>query len=341
MTPRERVLAQLEHHETDFVPYARLGFEGDVADRLDAYYGGPAWRDKVCNHIRQVPGLYDGMDFGEGPRFRDPFGTLWRTDLRPFHLEEPGLDEPDLDGYPFPSAKDLFRKEWQQLALDEIEQNQDTFLVVGFGFGLFERTWAIRGFENVLTDSIAQPEFYAALVERVAALQMDMIAGLVELPVDGIMFSDDWGGQRGVLLGPQGWRKYMKPHLAKMYEMVHKAGKWTLSHCCGNVKDVVPDLIEIGLDCLQSVQPEAMDPYELKRLYGSHITFWGGLGSQRTVPFGSPGEIRAEVRRLCEEMGRGCGYILGPAKALQPETPTENAVAVVEAFIEQTGQAIH
>lgn len=80
-------------------------------------------------------------------------------------------------------------------------------------------------------------------------------------------------------------------------------------------------------------------PYELKREYGDQITFWGGLGSQSTIPLGTPEEIKAEVARLCREMGRGGGYILGPAKALQPETPTGNAAAVVEAFLQQAGVA--
>ena len=96
----------------------------------------------------------------------------------------------------------------------------------------------------------------------------------------------------------------------------------------------MPDLIDIGLDVLESVQPEAsgMNPYELKKAWGDKITFWGCLGSQSTIPFGSPVEIHAEILRLRREMSEGGGYILAPAKALQPGTPTENAVAVVEAF---------
>jgi uroporphyrinogen decarboxylase len=99
----------------------------------------------------------------------------------------------------------------------------------------------------------------------------------------------------------------------------------------------MPDVIESGLDILESVQPEArgMNPYELKKQYGSDIVFWGGLGSQSTIQFGSPQEIKAEVKRLSAEMGKGGGYILAPAKSLQPGTPVENAAAVVEAF---TGQ---
>jgi uroporphyrinogen decarboxylase len=98
----------------------------------------------------------------------------------------------------------------------------------------------------------------------------------------------------------------------------------------------MPDIIEIGMDVLESAQPEpaGMNPYELKRKWGEKITFWGCLGSQSTIPRGTPDEIRQEVRRLKREMGRGGGYILAPAKPLQPETPVENAAAVVEAFTE-------
>ena len=99
-------------------------------------------------------------------------------------------------------------------------------------------------------------------------------------------------------------------------------------------KEVAP-----ALDVLESVQPEpaGMNPYELKRQWGEKITFWGGLGSQSTIPFGTPEEIKAEVSKLRREMGRGGGYILAPAKALQPGTPIENAVAVFEAFTGEEG----
>jgi uroporphyrinogen decarboxylase len=115
-----------------------------------------------------------------------------------------------------------------------------------------------------------------------------------------------------------------------------------LTHCCGSIEEILPDVIEIGLDVYQSVQPEAKNtnPYDLKRKYGNQLCFWGGLGSQSNIPFGTTQEIRAEVHRLCCDMGKGGGYILGPAKEIQPETPTENAAAVVEAFLEQTGVTI-
>ena len=151
------------------------------------------------------------------------------------------------------------------------------------------------------------------------------------------MFGDDWGDQRGVILGPDRWRRFIKPRWRQIYDAVHAQGKVVISHCCGSVADIMPDIVEMKLDVLESVQPEAagMNPYELKGRWGRDITFYGGLGSQSTVPFGSPEEIREEVGRLCRKMGRGGGYILHPAKAMQPETPTENAAAVFEAFVEQ------
>ena len=198
-----------------------------------------------------------------------------------------------------------------------------------------------RQWNDALMDAAGNPDFYDDLVEQVAAHQMGILDHLVDLPIDGVMFSDDWGYQKGVLLGPERWRRFIKPRLARMYERVHAADKYVLTHCCGSIAAIMPDVIEIGLDVYQSVQPEAKDndPYDLKRKYGDQITFWGGLGSQSTLPFGTPAGIKAEVTRLCREMGRGGGYILGPAKAVQPETPTANAAAVLEAFLEQAGMS--
>ena len=154
------------------------------------------------------------------------------------------------------------------------------------------------------------------------------------------LFADDWADQRGILLGRERWQRLVLRRQAALYETVRRSGKRVLSHCCGNVREIVPDLVDAGLEVLQSIQPEAMDPYVLKREFGGSLCLWGGLGSQRTIPFGTPGEIRGEIRRLCTEMGRGGGYILGTAKSLQPETPTENAAAVVEGFFAEAGVTV-
>ncbi|HUT34378.1 MAG TPA: uroporphyrinogen decarboxylase family protein [Planctomycetota bacterium] len=338
MELRDAILEQVNHHETHPVPFS-LGFEGDVAERLDAHYGGPEWREKLLPYLAHASAVetWPTEEIAPG-RIRDAYGTVWRTDRRPWHLESPAIEKPSFDGYDFPEPQRFARSaEDLSAAREACREHADRFRIAGIGWGLFERSWTIRGFENALTDAIAEPDFYAELLDRITDLYSTFVAETVKLPVDAVMFGDDWGDQRGVILGPRRWRDLLKPRWARLYEQVHAAGKLVISHCCGNVTDIMPDIIEIGLDVLESCQPEAMDVYELKRTYGPNITFWGGLGTQRLTPFGTPEEIHREVTRLCTEMGRGGGYLLAPAKGLQPETPTENAVAVFEAFTNQAG----
>ena len=337
-TPRERVLAQIHHRETDYVPYT-IRFEGDVAERLDVHYGSDVWRSLIDNAIRRLPGPDLEVRRNNDACHTDLYGSTWRVDRRTFHLVEPALKTPSLEGFAFPDMDTIFEPGWDQEVLQAVEQQKDRFLVIGFGTGLFERSWGLRGFENALMDIVAHPDFYEELIERLTDHQMEIVERLLTLPVDGILFADDWSYQQGVLVGAERWRRIFKPRLARLYQRAHEAGKYVLTHCCGSMEEILPDVIEIGLDVYQSVQPEAKnnDPYELKRKYGDQITFWGGLGAQSAIPFGTPPEIRIEIARLCREKGRGGGYILAPAKALQPGTPTENAVAVVEAFLQQAG----
>ena len=336
MSKRELVIEQIHHHETTPVPYT-CGVEQAVAEELNAHFGSEKWRERIDDAIRGVGGPdWGACNTTTETGYIDEFGTVWRTDRRPTHLEKPGLEEPDLAQLRVPPTDALFHDNWFEQIVQRCKELKGYFTICGTGWGLFERTWTVRGFENALIDSVASPDFYKGLVDAIAAHQREVLERLLPLPVDGVMFSDDWGDQRGVILGPERWRRFIKPRLAEFYEMVHGAGKFTLSHCCGSVSDIMEDIIEIGLDVLESVQPEAMDPYMLKERFGGRITFWGGLGSQRIIPFGTPDEIKAEVRRLRTGMGQGGGYILAPAKALQPGTPIQNAIAVIEAITERS-----
>lgn len=337
MRPRDIVLEQISHRETSPIPFI-LSFEEPVDTRLDDHYGTASWRERLPAYIVNVTAIDpDRPTHIDDTTYRDAFGSVWSIAGRPQHLVEPGLKSPSLDGYEFPSWEMFVDEALRNQALETCAKHSDSFLVAGFGWGLSERPWIMRGFENAHSDMILETDFYEELLDRVLEMQLKFIEVSAQLPVDGIMFSDDWGDQRGVMIGPERWRQLLKPRLAKLYEAVHSHGKITLSHCCGNVTDIMPDIIEIGLDVLQSIQPEAMNPYELKSRWGDKITFWGGLGSQSVIPFGTREKIFEEVRRLCEGMSTGGGYILGPAKALQPETSGENAAAVLEAFLQFSG----
>jgi uroporphyrinogen decarboxylase len=333
MTPRQTVLRQIAHRETPEVPYT-LAFEKDVGLRLDAYYGGPAWRQRLKPYIVTVSAVdTDPKTPMDATHARDGYGGVWRTDKRPWHLERPPLSGPSLDGYDFPRPESFFRPEWKEKARLTCATQSDSFLVGALGWGLFERSWNLRGFEDILMDAVAEPDFFSEVLDRLMNLYLAFVDYTADLPIDGILFGDDWGDQRGVTLGPDRWRQFLKPRWARIFAAVHARGKIAMCHSCGSVAEIVPDLIEIGLDVLESVQPEAegMNPFDLKRKWGDRIAFWGCLGSQ-TIPRSSPDALQREIRRLRTEMSRGGGYILAPAKPLQPETPTENAVAIVEAF---------
>jgi uroporphyrinogen decarboxylase len=122
-----------------------------------------------------------------------------------------------------------------------------------------------------------------------------------------------------------------------LFAEIHKSGKKVVLHVCGNVSSLIPDLVEIGIDVLETVQPEpeGMNPYALKKEFGKDITFWGGLGCQSIVTFGNPGQITSEIRKLRNDMSAGGGYILAPSKPINKSVSLENAVAIYETFIEE------
>jgi uroporphyrinogen decarboxylase len=244
--------------------------------------------------------------------------------------------EPRTDAITWPTP-DQFPRQVAENIAQLTGPKAEEFSIIHNGWGLFEQTWRLRGFENMLMDCIGEEDFYRALLDKLTELRLGMVAQCKDVPADAIMFGDDWGDQRGIIIGPDRWRKLLKPRWAKVFAATRAQGKYSICHCCGSNAQIIPDLIEIGLDVLESVQPEpaGMDSFELKRKFGDKITFWGCLGSQSTVPFGTPREIKARVAALCEVMGKGGGFILAPAKAIQPGTPPENSLAVVEAFATQ------
>ncbi|MFH1707092.1 MAG: uroporphyrinogen decarboxylase family protein [Planctomycetota bacterium] len=336
MNPREIVLAQIRHRETPVVPYT-VNCD-NIAAELDAHYGNAQWRDRITPYILRVAAVETGrrLPTGQPGYERDPYGSEWRVDRLPFHLEIPALPKPSFKGHRWPKPEEFFLgpKETAEAKKFCREHKGEHFLRAALGWGLFESSWGLRGFENVLFDVVAEVDFYEELLDRIT----DQFLAYIEhtcatLPeADAIMFGDDWGDQRGVIVGPDRWRQLFKPRYAKLYAAAHKHGKLVINHSCGSIIDIIPDLIEIGLDVMESVQPEArdMNPYALKKQFGDKIAFWGCLGSQLTLAFGTPAEVKAEVRHLRKEMAVGGGYILAPAKPLQQGMPIANAAALLD-----------
>ena len=336
MLPRDYVINQINHIETDKIPYTLL-FEADMKEKLDEHFGCSDWNEGLNPYMRHIA----NADTRRLVRLndvhhRDAYGCVWRMDKRVWHIDETPLSEPSLKGYKFPEISvftdDIYKK--MEDISKACEQEKDYFKVIDMGWGIFERTWFMRGFENALMDILSEPEFYEELLGRITEIYVGMIKACKDIDADAFLFGDDWGDQRGIIIGPNLWREYIKPCWKKVYDEVHKQSKLVMSHSCGSIHDILTDVIEIGLDVYESVQPEPdnMNPYELKKKFGDRITFWGCLGTQSIVPFGTPDEINAEISKLCAEMGKGGGYILAPTKPLQGDTPIENALAIIERF---------
>jgi uroporphyrinogen-III decarboxylase len=348
MTMKDAVKTAFRFEEIRPTPYT-IWYDSAMKAKLDHHYGGSVWQDSIHDHIIRITVDWRPRRFASDDIFFDIHGSRWKTG-DPVHLIEPVLKEPVLGDFSIPSYLPYLRSsiknssnrmEWPgryALPLDEtsrlLESIKDThFTVVDFGYGVFESAWMMRGYEEFLIDLVTEPVFAAGLLDMLLDRHLELLDVLLELPCDAIMLTDDFGDQHGVTIGPQRWRKMVKPLMQMEYERIHAAGKLTFHHSCGNIFDIVPDLIDCGLDVLQSVQSEAMPVYELKKQYGNHIGLWGALGTQRLLPFGTPDAVRHEVNQLKKELGRGGGYVFSTSKPLTGEVPLENAIALIEEAI--------
>jgi len=334
MNYKQIVKNQVTYIETDIIPYT-LGFQEESRNRLDIYYGSGEWRKRIQPFIKPV-WIMDCQckESIDEMRTRDIYGSIWVEDNLMAHLEKPILSEPSLSKYTLPSVDKFFINNEFETAARHLKILKNSFTIIHIPWGIFEKSWSLRGFENALIDMSVNQKFYNELSDNIANHIMEFVEIAIKLPVDGIMFGDDWGGQTGLFMGKERWRKYFKNKYRMLYDRVHQSGKFVLNHCCGNIVEILPDLIDIGLDVYESFQPEAMDIYGVKREFGADLTFWGGLGAQSTIPFGTPGDIYNEVKKLRCELAKGGGFILAPSKDPPPETPLENLIALIDSFTE-------
>ena len=339
MTAREIIQKRLNHEGTDKTPYA-VDIEPELYQKLTEYYGDEHWREKRLKTYTCYDMVVDtvGMKQLDDVYSIDAYKALWRMDKMPWKLDKPPLSEPDLSMYELPDAS-LFTNQIMRdkpAAIAKYEADNEHYRIISMGWGIFEHTWRIRGFENALTDTITDEDFYSELTRRITDLYIEMLKACEDIPADAYLFGDDWGEQRGVIIGAERWRKFIKPCWERVYKEVHRQNKKAIQHSCGSICEIYDDLIEIGMDCHESVQPEAhgMEPAVLKEKWGDRLSFWGCLGSQGILSFGSPEEIRKEILRLHELFRRDGGYVLAPAKTLHDGMRVECAAAVIEALSE-------
>jgi uroporphyrinogen decarboxylase len=172
------------------------------------------------------------------------------------------------------------------------------------------------------------PEFVHELMEAITRYNITQIEKACTYDIDGVELGDDWGQQRGLIMGYDAWKEFIYPYLKKTYKSIRDKGKYVFIHSCGDVDELFDDLVEIGVDCFNPFQPEVMDTYSIINQYHGKMSFWGGLSIQKILPFGTRDEVIAETLSLLNA-GKAGGYILAPSHAVEGDTPVENIIAFI------------
>ncbi|HPA18841.1 MAG TPA: uroporphyrinogen decarboxylase family protein [Verrucomicrobiae bacterium] len=341
MNSRERVLAAIGRRQPDRTPrdfwaeppawnrlLAHVGH--DDRDRLldelgiDVFHlDAPAPSEKAVGN-----GLFQNF-WGEryvykntpwGPMREDAKGAL--ADAREFG---------DLESFDWPSPDCLDRSG----LVEQCARHDDRALIYGFA-DIWQRPALVRGWEEMFIDMVERPEWVHFLCRKFADFYLEDYTRAAEITggrIDLYLLISDLGSQQGPLISAPMFREFVAPYIREMVDRIHHLGGRVLYHSCGLIQPLIPELVALGIDILDPIQPvgPAMRPENLKREFGERLCFHGGIDMQELLPKGSPAQVEAEVRRYCEVLGAGGGYILGPAHLFQPDVPPENVLAVYRA----------
>jgi uroporphyrinogen decarboxylase len=338
MTPRERVLTALRHAPPDRTP---RDFWAEPAswNRLFAHVGYSdkerllQWLGVDVRHLesaapteREVgPGVFQNF---WGERFiyhHTPWGPM-REDVKGALADAQTLAELEAFDWPKPDCLDR-----SQLSA-QCRRHEPNALLYGFA-DVWQRPALVRGWERFFLDMVEQPDWAHFLSQKFTDFYLEdytWAADITHGRIDLYLLISDLGSQGRPLISVAMFRQFVAPYLKQMIDCIHGLGGWVLYHSCGMIAPFIPDLIELGVDVLDPIQPvgPAMQPEHLKRKFGARLSFHGGIDMQNLLPKGTPAQVGAVARHNCEVLGAGGGYILGPAHLFQPDVPPENIIAV-------------
>jgi uroporphyrinogen decarboxylase len=352
LKPRERVQTALNRERPDRCPF-QAGFTPEFARRLrsdlfsrgrlreegggEAYELERAIGEDMLLTGADWPGPYDQAESAytdawgirrDNVPYDTPFGRGYYTEMR----GHPLADETRLDRYvpPDPDRPRLFAEVDRTIRA----YGRDYWIVGAAVTTIWETAWALRGLERLLFDLVDDPDLADRILDIPFHYHRTIARRQAALGVDMIWFGDDVGGQAGMLISPNQWRRFLKPRLAAIIAATKAANPAVkiAYHSDGDIAPIVPELIEIGVDVLNPVQPGCLDPVRLKTRYGDKLCFWGSIDEQKTLPFGTAAQVAAEVRTRLDTLGRDGGLILGPTHHVQLDTPLENFWAMIDAI---------
>jgi uroporphyrinogen decarboxylase len=333
LTHKERTRRAFWREPVDRLP-TQVNVTHAFGEKLAAHLGVSLanLNARLDNHLVRVDLNHPSRTSEDGQTAYDWWGAGWSTQEEGYFLTDAPLaasQAPDEFLLPDPQAPNLLDEAAKTIASDE-EQH---FIVPNFGFCLFERAWSLRGFETFLMDLALNPTFVEELLERITEIQVALAQRFVALGVDGGYFGDDYGAQKHLLFSPKTWRALFKPRLARMFAVFREADLPVILHSDGDIAEILPDLIEIGVTVLNPAQPEVLDHAWLRRTFGSHLAFYGGVSTQTVLPHGTPAEVQAAATTCVQTLaGDGTGLLLGPSHRMMTDIPMENVDALLMAF---------
>ena len=352
MKHRERVLMALNHEEADRCPWY-CSFTPEFVSRLKASLGSSdedvynihGWgnthvlermlgHDMLLTSVGWANSYYatdryskDGQSYvdewgigWQNVAYETKFGTGYYTEM----VNPPLANDEAIATYqpPDPTRPELYVE-----AERVIREHRNEYWIVGATVTtILETASALRGYEQILTDFALNPDLLERLLDFPFEYHLTAAKQLVEMGVDMIWIGDDVGGQHNMIISPNTWRRFLEPRMATFISSLKAINPdvKVAYHSDGNIYPIIPDLIEIGLDILNPIQPMSMDPAKLKKDFGEHLCFWGSIDEQYTLPFGTPADVQEEVIARLKTLGKDGGLIIGPSQHVQLDTPLEN-----------------
>jgi uroporphyrinogen decarboxylase len=337
LTPKERMRRALWRQPVDRLP-TQTNYTPAMGHKLAAHFqiALPDLPSYLGNHLLRLDLCSPKRTSADGRIAFDWWGAGWDTQTEGYWPAHAPLTHTlDLDQFPWPDpdAPGLLDEAAQALGQDQGQH----FVAPNLGLCLFERAWSLRGFDVLLMDLVDRPVWVEDLLQRITEIQVVLAKRFVALGVDGGYFGDDYGAQRGMLFSPTLWRQLIKPRLARLFAVFREAGLPVILHSDGDVWDILPDLVDIGLTCLNPVQPEVLEHARLCREWGGHLSFYGGISTQTVLPTGTPAQVQAATAACARALApHGTGLILGPSHRMQSDIPVENVEAMLKALPQTT-----
>lgn len=337
MNHRERVMAAIRHEVPDRVPVDAISIENCDAIRscLQIPVGSDVYERLGIDGRCVAAWRYTGELPTRDGKTLSPWGTEDGNDYGTTHfypLAAASVAEVERYGWPDSARFDFADLKASLGDWSGAYALRGPYWVAG---PLFCSTCNLMGQEETLCKMLLEPAVFEACVERVFHFSFAYVERFLSAAgthLDILHLADDFASQRGLMMNPSLWRQFLKPRYEKLFALGKRRGLPVWFHSCGDITAVLPDLIDIGMDVWETVQLHTlpMTAPELKREYGRHITFFGGVNTQR-LPFVSPESVADEVRRCIDCLGEGGGYICGPDHHIKPDVPGANAIALFDA----------